>query len=54
MTGVKGVEIRSQGQSGWVKLDPAWGANWQTSGVGNYPLDLRLMPNDGSAPLVAT
>jgi hypothetical protein len=34
-------------------MNPAWGANWQTSSAGSPPFDLRITPKDGSAPLVA-
>lgn len=43
-----------QGSGSWMKMDTAWGANFQTSSAPSPPLDLRITPNDGSAPLVAT
>ncbi|BDA42870.1 probable Expansin-B1 at N-terminal half [Coccomyxa sp. Obi] len=52
--GVKSVEFRKSGSDSWIKMDPAWGANWQSSSSPGAPLDLRITPNDGSAPLVAT
>ncbi|EIE24495.1 hypothetical protein COCSUDRAFT_46828 [Coccomyxa subellipsoidea C-169] len=52
--GVKSVEVSKSGSGSWIKMDSAWGANWQTSSAPAPPLDLRITPNDGSAPLVAT
>ncbi|CAL8467491.1 g7029 [Coccomyxa elongata] len=51
--GVKSVEFRKPGSDSWIKMDAAWGANWQSSSSPGAPLDLRITPNDGSAPLVA-
>ena len=48
------ILLRVQGQSGWTRLDPAWGANWQTGSAGQAPLDVRLTPNDGGPPLIAS
>ncbi|KAK9909331.1 hypothetical protein WJX75_000656 [Coccomyxa subellipsoidea] len=52
--GVKSVEVSKSGSGSWIKMDTAWGANFQTSSAPSPPLDLRITPNDGSAPLVAT
>ncbi len=52
--GLTGKCAGCQGSGSWTTMNHLEGAQWDTASSPGSPFDLRITPNDGSAPLIAT